>query len=743
MAMILCLSACSDQPADSGGAVNTPGSSFDEIATPDVTTTESEPDDTNLALEPFVPSEAGSATESGTTNPATVIEIVPETEVPTGDEPDVEARKTPEGRWEMVVHVFEFDLIALLVDITNSGDGYAAEAVGESVTGWILNEATITDDTVHLKITDPQAVEIDYRGTFEDGVIRGNIAFSEQGLDLASLRPTQREVVEVEEARQPPAGFDQIASLQPDENLLDNLRSIAQGLGPSPLAYELYVRLFNLLRNQAGKEWDYAELVDEYLAAGDGWGERVKDRVHLDIGYTLAILEESPDIAREQLDLAAERLSATESEALQNRLQLSEGLLLINSESGEDQQRGLALLKENQEKDPFNLVSVVRMAEYHETHENPEAALELYASLQTVPGIQGDPSKIATLWKDLGRDPQELEAFLDEIYEKTVHQFVDVEADADTEPAPDDQQVVLCELLTGASCPPCVAADIATAGLELAFPTSKVIVLRYHEHVPAPDPLAIADGETRMQYYEARGTPSLYINGTNVQGVGGSIFNASSLYQQLRKMVATLTEQTTDLKVKLTVEGNGGSLHVSAVVEGDEPPLETWRLRLCLVEDSVHYTAPNGIRVHEMLVRHMPGGAEGIIPQEDAFVFDGEITAGDLNDTLLSNIETSKTRYNVDLPEVPVGSEGLHLVAFVQDDLSLEVKQAAIVPVTGFDTTPPEAPAEEAAAADSPESEAEPGNADDAPESSPPDSPESADETSSGEAVEATPETEE
>lgn len=689
VAIVLSLSACSGQPADSDSTVNTPGSDFDAIATPDAATDEGVSGDSNLALEPLPPLKSGEAIDSARTDPSTGIKIVPEGEEPTADEPIAEIRTTPEGRWEVVVHVFQFNLIAMLLDVQKTDEGYVVESMGDSVAGWTLDEATIDDDKVHLKITDPENVEIDYVGHLEDGLIRGNIAFAEQGLDLATLRPTNRERVEPEQARQTAPGFEKVASLQPDENLLANLRSIARDLGDSPLAYELYVRLFNLLRNQPASSLDESELVKEYLAAAEGWGDRVQNRVSLDIGYTLAIIEKSPELAREYLDKAAEGLSGNESDVLQAQLKLADGLLLINSDSEDDQQRGLALLKENREQDPFNLVSVVRMAEYYETHENPEEALALYAGIQTIPGVQGDPSRVANLWKDLGRDPQELESYLDEVYENTVYRFA--ETDIDSEAVPDDQQVVLCELLTGASCPPCVAADIATGGLEMTYPLSKLIVLRYHEHVPAPDPLTIPAGENRMQYYEARGTPSLYLNGTNVQGVGGGIFNAAPLYRQLSEMVGPLTEQTTDLTIELSANADNDSLQVSASVGGTEEILQTWRLRLCLVEEAVHYTAPNGIRVHEMLVRYMPGGAEGVVPQEDGFTFETEVTTADLYEAIQSTIEAAKDRYNVDLPMIPIGSGELHLVAFVQDDLSLEVKQAASIPVNGFNTAPPEA----------------------------------------------------
>ncbi len=658
--------------------MNTPNSGFESVATPDATPPSGDTTDQSLVEAP------DHSLQSATTDPATGIEIVPQS-----DEPVAEVRTSSEGRWEMVLHMFESELIGLLVDIEKTDGGYQIETVGDSPSNWTLSESNITDDEVHLKITDPRDIEIDFRGRLEDGVIRGNIAFSAEGLDLASLRPTTKETLTAETSREPASGLEQIAELKSDENLLTNMRDIAQNLGDAPLAYALYVRIFNIVRNQPPNDWDYPALVDEYVAAGEGWGERVQARVNLDVGYTLAIIERAPELAHQHLDMAAEELGDIESEGLASRMALSRGLLLINSESEEDQQAGYALLEQVKEKDPFNLVSVVKMAAYQEAQGNNEEALALYASLTTVPGIRGDISKIANLWKELGRDPQELDAYLDEVYQKAIYHFA--ETDGSSEPAADNQQVVLGELFTGAACPPCVAADIATGGLELAYPSSKFVMLRYHEHVPAPDPMTIADGEARLLFYEARGTPSLYINGTGVQGVGGNVFNAAPLYKQLRTLIDPLTEQTTDLSINLTAEGNGDTLHVGATVDGAEEYPESWRLRLCLVEEAVSFPAPNGIRIHEMLVRYMPGGAEGILPREDGFAFEADITAAEIHQTLQATIDTAQERYNVDLPQVPNQLDSLHFVAFVQDDLSLEVKQAASIPIIGFDAGPPAA----------------------------------------------------
>ncbi|MCA9109314.1 MAG: hypothetical protein KDA52_05160 [Planctomycetaceae bacterium] len=722
VALLFCLSACSDDPQPGVGTVNTPNANFDSVATPDAAPADDEPaisEETagEESADPLIAEANDLEAQAKSGDPESDVE-----NAPPSDEPIAELRSTTEGRWELVIHMFESELTAMLVDIQKTDDGYQLETVAESPVGWTVNESTVTEDELHLKIVDSQGLEVDYQGQLHDGVIRGNIAFSQEGLDLASLRATTLETIDPESARKQAAGYEQIADMQPGENLLPNMRDVAKSLGDLPLAYELYVRLFNFVRNQPPADWDYSELVDEYVAAGQQWGERVQARVDLDVAYTLAITEKIPEIALEHLDKAEQELSDIDSEVLASRMTLTRGLLLINSESEEDQQSGYSFLEQIKEKDPLNLVTVVKMAKYQEDQGSTEEAIKLYAGLVTIPGIRGDISKIANMWKELGRDPQELDPYLDEIYEQTVFGFLESDVVEDAA-AVENQQVVLGELFTGTACPPCVAADIAIGGLERTYPLSKLIVLRYHEHVPAPDPMMIADGETRLRFYEAPGTPSFYLNGTPVQGVGGAIFNAKPLYQQLSNIVKPLLEQTTDLSIKLSAEGQGETLHIAATVEGAEEPPESWRLRLCLVEESVHYHAPNGIRIHEMLVRYMPGGAEGILPRDDGFAYEADITATDIHQTLQATIDDARERYQVDLPAVSGDLDSLKLVAFVQDDLSLEIKQAASIPITGFDATAPvdestaEAEEAEETPAEIPPSDSEE-NSTDAPESS-------------------------
>src|SRR5262249_38331410 len=85
-------------------------------------------------------------------------------------------------------------------------------------------------------------------------------------------------------------------------------------------------------------------------------------------------------------------------------------------------------------------------------------------------------------------------------------------------------RVVLCELFTGAQCPPCVAADVAFDAALETYKPSEVVFLQYHLHIPGPDSLTNADSEARQNFYgsdEIEGTPTMFVDGKATTPMGG------------------------------------------------------------------------------------------------------------------------------------------------------------------------------------------------------------------------------
>lgn len=240
------------------------------------------------------------------------------------------------------------------------------------------------------------------------------------------------------------------------------------------------------------------------------------------------------------------------------------------------------------------------------------------------------------------------------------------------------ERTVLVELFTGAQCPPCVAADMAFDALDKAFPATDVILLQYHLHIPRPDPLTNPDAEDRQGYYgeEARGTPSLFVNGKATAPGGGGRDDAEDKFQEYRDVIRPLLEKPSIIKLKAQAQRKGNKITIQAdasLLEKIEDNSKL-RLRLALVEDWVRYRGSNGLAYHHRVVRALPGGAKGFaLDGKQSATVDLEDLRGLQNKYLDDLVQKGATFVN---PQRPMRYRDLRVVAFVQNDATREILQA-------------------------------------------------------------------
>ena len=67
-----------------------------------------------------------------------------------------------------------------------------------------------------------------------------------------------------------------------------------------------------------------------------------------------------------------------------------------------------------------------------------------------------------------------------------------------------------------------LAADAAFDYLIDRYRTSSLAILEYHQHIPAPDPMANASTDARAEYYGVQSTPTAIFGGTTGITSGGS-----------------------------------------------------------------------------------------------------------------------------------------------------------------------------------------------------------------------------
>ena len=246
------------------------------------------------------------------------------------------------------------------------------------------------------------------------------------------------------------------------------------------------------------------------------------------------------------------------------------------------------------------------------------------------------------------------------------------------------ERAVFMELFTGATCPPCVAADLAFDVLQKTYKANELVLIQYHVHIPGPDPLTNPDTEARWAYYRKQvgGVPASLFNGQPKPGGGGPAAFAEKKYEQYRGVIEPLLEEDANVKLTLSAKRNGDKIDIHAKVSGLNEPGTDKKLRILLAEETVRYVGSNQIRLHHNVVRAFPGGVEGMALTEAAAKQNVSISIGDLRgrlDKYLTDFETKgRTFAN---PARPMALERLRVIAFVQDDVTHDILQAVQVQV--------------------------------------------------------------
>jgi hypothetical protein len=247
-------------------------------------------------------------------------------------------------------------------------------------------------------------------------------------------------------------------------------------------------------------------------------------------------------------------------------------------------------------------------------------------------------------------------------------------------------RVVLVELFTGAQCPPCVAADLAFDALGKTFKPSEVVLLQYHVHVPQPDPLTSPDSEARMKFYDEAvqsRAPTMLFNGQPAARGGGTMSDAGEKYEEYLGVIEPLLEAASKGQIKLSATRAGDKVEIKAEVSNLAQTGDDVRLRLALVEEEVSYKGTNGVPRHHQVVRAMPGGDEGTVMKDKTAKKTVTVDLAKLKKDLTAYLDDYAKKRPFPHKDRPLELKKLRVIAFVQNDKSGEVLQAAQVEVKG------------------------------------------------------------
>jgi hypothetical protein len=218
-----------------------------------------------------------------------------------------------------------------------------------------------------------------------------------------------------------------------------------------------------------------------------------------------------------------------------------------------------------------------------------------------------------------------------------------------------EQRIILLEDFSNTGCLPCVESDsIVTAVLDL-YGTCQLVGIQYHVFWPdISDPFYIAakeENDARRNFYQVAEVPFLWIDGVT----SPEATNAGAILNAIEARLSV--ESPVELRVRNEINGTTGLAEAEIVVKSDVPQGH-YHLLFVLLEGDIAFNAPNSMDHFDNVLRM-------ILPDLDGVMLD--LSLGD-------TLEFNSTEYTID---PGWDEENLSVVAFIQDDNTKEVLQAA------------------------------------------------------------------
>ncbi|MCA8988087.1 MAG: hypothetical protein KDA78_10620 [Planctomycetaceae bacterium] len=602
------------------------------------------------------------------------------------------------GRWMMVITEETTDFHPLLISIEPHEKGRMIRKLAHgklrAFQDWSIANGLFQEDRLRMVVTSESGVFMFTGQRHGDVVIGSLIREGENQGSLTRLIKTSATDLNEIETPSPTDGVNEFNEAVNAEDPIPALRNLVTKFPYSPLVSAAY---FAMLDHAVVKKMPLEEVksfADTAVANLQDWGPIFVPNARLRV-ITMTMNDAAyQSIAKENVEALKEFHKEFPDESYEERLALTDAQLKLLSTDEAEKADGEKSLKELLADRPFEVKGMLALADYYEKAERKEEALAIYAKLAVMPGLQrmigvfenpngGEPMTIVDKVQLLsGKQDGALQEFLDETYEKELFYFASPEGEQS--PLKENRRIPMVELFTGAACPPCVAGDLALGGLEKLFPSPEIIAVRYHQHIPRPDPMTVRVGESRFSYYGGQGTPALFLNGRPTDPVGGYVFHAEEHFNSLLPNIQNARQQSSPVVIKLETTSEENHLKVKVHVEGVTESRTDVKLRLLLVEPLIHFVAPNGIRMHEMVVRDLPGGTTGAPVQAGKADLEQDLDIAKTKADYLIEIEEFQKNREVSFDTIPGDFTHLQVIAFVQDDSSKEILQSTISPILNF-----------------------------------------------------------
>ena len=637
-------------------------------------------------------------------------------------------RQTLEGNWVLIItnpdqSKGRFDEICSgLFGITSSSDN-PVRIVGR--TGVFPNatldlDATIVDGKQVKFLFEDDTQRFDYEGQLlKDGIVYGNIIRGDI-CQMARLLPTDQNELDANIAVVPTMDrpkLDRVMNEAKKQRLstFEMYRMFCREHSDTTLAHD--ISLQSLIKNADPRQMsarDFEKLATEHHALAERWGARMQVVNRLILGHAAYNRGYPPEVSLnliEGLDelLRKEKWGApflkqyeylyARAHGTQARFEAEDVLKKLDSGNSDDAAASLTQLRKLHQQFPYSHFITYGLAEQAEKAKRLDEAIELYGEIVALPLLErllefewtsarvkrplpGDT--LARLWKQKHGDTKGLPAFLEQVYLQAIEKLA---GKPPVKPSPGNR-AVLCELFTSVRADPVIASELSTSALQRHFGADRFVVVRYHPLAPAGsdtvggDPLVNGVSLTRLVYYQGLQVPQLKLDGSRHPNPEGLVADLPNIYRYLAEAVEKRLAVESAWTITLDASESKGVLTVTAEATGKMPALESERLRLLLVESHVSMPqAINGVRRQDMVVRAQLDDSDGVESTDGVFAFDVEVKLDDIRKRLTDDLVRFERRQGMKFPEKPLDLKGLHVVGFVQDNLTKEVLQTVVTKV--------------------------------------------------------------
>lgn len=622
-------------------------------------------------------------------------------------------RTKPDGRWLLMVIRQQRALPAGIVEIDSAADPpVKLVEQTQSAQTWTIGDATVTDDSVELTIDRPQD-PIEMKLTLRDGRLDGTATYGGGNTSDAQLIAWDDSPADSENLYLLPPGYQRMELLaSKPESTPEEAIALAAEYEGSPVRRELYrlalQRDLESLRDSQTDEGllelseeDEARIVqrlEDYLAESAKWGEPSEARSI--VGAVLDLV-----MAGYRDQELVDRMAARAAE-LDGRLSVTGEFrrrvapLIVAVGEGNRIEEAQAFVDEFLPKRPFDdLVFVLRELLVQHT-ENKEDDLAFYTEVAAMRATPQDLERAAEMFRDVRGTDDGAERFIEDRFEVATTRFaVDPVLDVSTLEVPEGEvrQVPLFEMFTSSNCMPCVATDVGLSALGKAY-GDEVIILREHLPLVGDDALATVHGEARGEMYDVKGTPMVFLNGLDVNpkrergftAMYGPVPNGPPAYAFFEARLIPELKRTTPIRIDASAGYNDdGILEVDATVTGHPKDHPAVHMILALAEEKIRVGSPNGILVHDMVLRLMLGNPFGIPQSDEGLTASGTVNMQLIRAAVLGYVEKDGAKMLPEIRRKVIEFDDLKLIVFVQDIETKAVLQSAMFDVTG---EPPEIP---------------------------------------------------